>query len=37
MTGCADARRIHALADTAFFETLDAQGRSLLRFLHVSD
>lgn len=28
--------RIHTLANTAFFETLDAQGRSLLRFLHVS-
>ena len=27
--------RIYDLANAAFFETLDAQGRSLLRFLHV--
>lgn len=28
--------RLYDYADAAFFETLQAQGRSLLRFLHVS-
>lgn len=27
---------IHDVSYKAFFDTLDAQGRSLLRFLHVS-
>jgi hypothetical protein len=29
--------RLYDYADAAFFETLEAQGRSLLRFLHAPD